>query len=200
MFEPGETPAVRARKQRGQAIVELAIAMPVLLWLTLGTLDFGRVFFTYIGLTNAAREGAQQATVLPHACDTGASGDNDRQTLLNRMKSVQPGLLPPSMLPATATEIVLFPAARPPTDEAIVVVLDCSVADRRKVTIGDGRSVVCFDSKDNPESCSVPDARRHFPQLYPFPTVSLGTGAWLGDAKTHLVRLTATATMPVLDQ
>jgi hypothetical protein len=42
-------------------VVELALASIVLLWFALGSLDFGRVFYTSIGLTNAAREGARLA-------------------------------------------------------------------------------------------------------------------------------------------
>jgi Flp pilus assembly protein TadG len=60
---------VRVRRQKAQAVVELAIAMPILLWFALGTLDFGRVFHVYIELTNAAREGARQATLRAPACD-----------------------------------------------------------------------------------------------------------------------------------
>jgi TadE-like protein len=60
---------LRTRRQTAQAVVELAIAMPILLWFALGTLDFGRVFYVYIELTNAAREGARQATLRAPACD-----------------------------------------------------------------------------------------------------------------------------------
>jgi len=45
------------RKQRGQALVEFALALPLLLILVLGVLEFGRAFQTKIVLTNAAREG-----------------------------------------------------------------------------------------------------------------------------------------------
>ena len=41
-----------------QALVEVAIVLPMLLLLVLGAMDFGRMFFTKIVLTNAAREGA----------------------------------------------------------------------------------------------------------------------------------------------
>jgi Flp pilus assembly protein TadG len=43
---------------RGQSIVELAISMPLLLLLMLGTIDIGRVFFDYIEMRNAVVEGA----------------------------------------------------------------------------------------------------------------------------------------------
>lgn len=45
-------------RQHGQSVVELAIAMPLLLVLLLGTIDAGRVFAEYIQMRNAAVEGA----------------------------------------------------------------------------------------------------------------------------------------------
>jgi Flp pilus assembly protein TadG len=43
---------------RGQALVEFALALPVLLLLIFGVLEFGRAFTTKIAMENAAREGA----------------------------------------------------------------------------------------------------------------------------------------------
>ena len=43
--------------RRGQALVEMALLMPVLLLLVFGTLDFGRAVFGYNALANAARDG-----------------------------------------------------------------------------------------------------------------------------------------------
>lgn len=48
---------------RGQQLVELALALPFLLLILLGTLDLGRAFHTQIALTNAAREAARFAAV-----------------------------------------------------------------------------------------------------------------------------------------
>jgi Flp pilus assembly protein TadG len=47
------------RNQRGAALVELAVALPVMVALVVFTTDFARVFYTAIELTNAARAGAQ---------------------------------------------------------------------------------------------------------------------------------------------
>lgn len=43
--------------RNGQALVEFALALPLVLLLILGVLEFGRAFQTKIVLTNAAREG-----------------------------------------------------------------------------------------------------------------------------------------------
>ncbi len=53
------------RSERGQSAVELAVALPVLVLILMGTLDFGRAFYAYINITNAAREGAQYGTGFP---------------------------------------------------------------------------------------------------------------------------------------
>lgn len=46
------------RQEDGVSLAELALLLPVFLLLVLGVFDFGNGFNTYIGMTNAAREGA----------------------------------------------------------------------------------------------------------------------------------------------
>jgi Flp pilus assembly protein TadG len=50
---------------RGQALVELALILPVLVLLAMGTLDLGRAFGAYLSMANAAREGAMYASLHP---------------------------------------------------------------------------------------------------------------------------------------
>ncbi len=50
----------------GQALVEFAIILPVLVLLLLGVLDLGRSFNAYIIITNAAREGASYGSMHPN--------------------------------------------------------------------------------------------------------------------------------------
>jgi Flp pilus assembly protein TadG len=47
------------RSEGGGAIVELALALPLLVAVMAGTVDFARVYYASIALTNAARAGAQ---------------------------------------------------------------------------------------------------------------------------------------------
>ncbi len=49
----------------GQVIVEFALLMPVLLLLVLGIMEFGRAWMNANMVTQAAREGARAAIVLP---------------------------------------------------------------------------------------------------------------------------------------
>ena len=53
--------SARRRRTRGQSLVEFALVLPVLLFLTLIALDFGRVYLGYINLQNMARIAANFA-------------------------------------------------------------------------------------------------------------------------------------------
>ncbi len=51
------------REQAGQAYVEFALILPLLLLLVMGIIQFGNAFRTYITLTDAVRVGARQAAI-----------------------------------------------------------------------------------------------------------------------------------------
>ncbi|MGI6488868.1 MAG: pilus assembly protein [Syntrophomonadaceae bacterium] len=51
------------RCHRGQALVELALVLPILLLLLMGIIEFGRIFFSYLTITELAREGARYGVV-----------------------------------------------------------------------------------------------------------------------------------------
>jgi Flp pilus assembly protein TadG len=56
----------RLRSDRGVAILEVALTLPLLLLVCVGIFEFGRAYQTWSVLTNAAREGARVA-ILPTA-------------------------------------------------------------------------------------------------------------------------------------
>lgn len=56
------------RSERGAALLETAIVLPLLLFVAVGIIEFGRAYQTWQVLTNAAREGARVA-VLPGTTD-----------------------------------------------------------------------------------------------------------------------------------
>jgi Flp pilus assembly protein TadG len=64
---------VRSKCERGQALVELSLLLPILLLIALGAIDFGRAFFAYTTIVNAAREGAWCASLASY-CPGGAAG------------------------------------------------------------------------------------------------------------------------------
>lgn len=61
----------KSQQPRGQSLVEFIIIAPLLLLLILGAMDFGRMFYTKIVITNAAREGANYLSRFPKDADKG---------------------------------------------------------------------------------------------------------------------------------
>ena len=57
------------RGERGQAMVETAIVLPVVILLVFAVLDAGRIFSAWIVVTNGAREGARAAAVRENQAD-----------------------------------------------------------------------------------------------------------------------------------
>lgn len=53
----------RMRSERGAALVEAAMIMPMILLISVGIFEFGRAYQTSQVLTNAAREGARLAVL-----------------------------------------------------------------------------------------------------------------------------------------
>jgi Flp pilus assembly protein TadG len=63
-----KTRRARTTSERGQAMLEVALTLPLLLLVAVGIFEFGRAYQTWQILTNAAREGARVA-VLPGVND-----------------------------------------------------------------------------------------------------------------------------------
>jgi Flp pilus assembly protein TadG len=53
----------RLRSQRGNALIETAITLPILLLVSVSIFEFGRAYQTWEVMTNAAREGARIAVL-----------------------------------------------------------------------------------------------------------------------------------------
>jgi Flp pilus assembly protein TadG len=58
---------------RGSAMVETAIVLPILLLIAVGIFDIGRAYQTWAVVTNAAREGAR-VSILPNSTVGGVTG------------------------------------------------------------------------------------------------------------------------------
>lgn len=79
------------KDQKGQALVEFAIVLPILLLLVMGILQFGMMLNSYLTIENAAREGAR----------TGIIGSSDSE-IQNLIISTSPNL-DPAKLKVTIT-------------------------------------------------------------------------------------------------
>ncbi|MFX4260594.1 TadE/TadG family type IV pilus assembly protein [Pelotomaculum propionicicum] len=74
------------KNKRGQALVELALALPLIFMLVMGTIEFGRLFHSYLLITNASREGARIAitgaddlTIIARVNDVTSSLNNTKE-------------------------------------------------------------------------------------------------------------------------
>jgi hypothetical protein len=62
----------RARDDRGQALVEFALVLPILVLIMLGVMQFGILFWTQITLTQVARDTGRWTSTQVWNCSTGA--------------------------------------------------------------------------------------------------------------------------------
>jgi Flp pilus assembly protein TadG len=67
----------RIRNERGAALLETAITLPIILLISVGIFEFGRAYQTWQVLTNAAREGARVAVL------SGTTDDQVRNVVSN---------------------------------------------------------------------------------------------------------------------
>ena|SRR5438105_6218233 len=86
-------------RRRGQSMVELALMMPLLALIMVGTLDMGRVFFYYTRLSDAVKEGAlfgmrTPAAVAPSSstCYTSEFQNVDPDNVLYHVRQAGSGL------------------------------------------------------------------------------------------------------------
>src|SRR5919106_1974327 len=82
--------------RRGQALVEFALILPILILLVVLAIDFGRVFFTSVSLNNASRVAANYAAANPSG-PWGAGSDYDK---IVRRDAAGLGCVLPTPLPA----------------------------------------------------------------------------------------------------
>src|SRR6202022_250500 len=90
---------VRCRRfsysKKGQAIVETALLLPILMLLVMGSADLGRVFYYSIAVTSAAREAARQGTYYDPISNTNVY-DSYSQVLAAAQKEA-PSTAPPTL-------------------------------------------------------------------------------------------------------
>jgi Flp pilus assembly protein TadG len=85
---------VQGGSQNGQAIVEFALVLPILMAILLGIIQFGIVFNNYITLTDATRAGARKAAVSRFLNDNGASA---KQAVIDAAAGLDQSKLSPTI-------------------------------------------------------------------------------------------------------
>jgi Flp pilus assembly protein TadG len=80
----GLWPRLLRGRTRGQALVELALILPLMVLLLAAALDLGRLFYSGITVTNSAREGAIEAGLNPTSFQAGQPCDRDANRVMCR--------------------------------------------------------------------------------------------------------------------
>lgn len=83
------------KNQKGQALVEFALILPILLLLVMGILQFGMMLSTYLTIENASREGARKGI-------TGSPDAEIRQIITDTSPSLNASNLSVSITPGDA--------------------------------------------------------------------------------------------------
>jgi len=102
----------RYRNQKGAALLEAAITIPLILMVCVGIFEFGRAYQTWQVLTNAAREGARAAVIV---------GTTDADVTTRVRNYMQGGALPNY---ATATVTITRPVPLTGSDTGTQVTID----------------------------------------------------------------------------
>ena len=74
-----------SRREKGQSLLEFALILPVLLIVLAGVLDLGRIYYSYVAITDAAAEGATYAAMYPQV--------SDRDEVFQRAQEASRGLV-----------------------------------------------------------------------------------------------------------
>ena len=75
------------RSALGQSLVEFALVTPILLLVFAGAADFGRAFYAYVAIENAAKEGALYGARAPLCDDTSPGSCTDPNNVVWRVQN-----------------------------------------------------------------------------------------------------------------
>lgn len=111
-------------RRRGQAMVEFAMVLPLLLGLTMGMIQYGVIYNTALAVTNISREGARGAAVdiLDQTPDAQGNGKKKgRQRVKARMERATKGTQ------IKASDLVIDVTPDPEQNEAVTANGDVTV-------------------------------------------------------------------------
>lgn len=104
MAEPPDAPATarRVRGERGAALVEMALVLPLLLMIVFGIIEFGTTYSNYIGLRDGVRNAARSGAVgnMGQSTNCGLEDADEASTQVKRLMCLtkrQAGLDPSAL-------------------------------------------------------------------------------------------------------
>jgi len=107
------------RSERGAALVEFALVVPILMMMMCATIDFGLTVYTLNNLTAAVREGGRYAAVIDQAGWAANSGATARGAVSDRVYNYIVGMN--NGLTATQTKALISVTNPDPTTQIITV-------------------------------------------------------------------------------
>src|SRR5262245_22686688 len=93
------------RRRRGASAAEMAIILPIMVTIVLGTVDFGRFAYNYVAVTNAARAGAAWVMLNPpnNMSSPSAGWQTQKTQTVSDEMSLQPNFQSGSLTVNTVT-------------------------------------------------------------------------------------------------
>ena len=118
------------KRESGQSMVEMALMSTVLILLLAGVLDFGRMYFTYLALQNAAGEGATYGSIFPYnqyppghpdCPDTSVCSASaiDPDNIIYRVQHESPNS---GLIDWSGTDVTVIPELDPPLAGTLITV------------------------------------------------------------------------------
>jgi Flp pilus assembly protein TadG len=114
----------RSRSARGQSLLEFALILPIFLVLLGTAVDAGRLFFGYVSITNAAKEGALFAATKPQ-CATATTTCADPDNVAWRVNQESPGI----------TNLTISQGCTSPAGTVRASLVACAEGDSIRVTV-----------------------------------------------------------------
>lgn len=87
-----------SKRENGQALVEMALVLPLFFLLLFGVIEMGRIGYAYITVSNASRAGARVATI-------GATDSEINSSVQNAASSLDPVSLTINITPTQALRL-----------------------------------------------------------------------------------------------
>jgi hypothetical protein len=114
----------------GQSLAEFALVAPILLLILGAAADFGRAFYGYVAIENAAKEGAFFGSRNPFCDDSASQGCGDPNNVIWHVRNEVQNLTNPDGTPLTPTIECLAPGGTPRAD-----IRDCVEGDTYEVIV-----------------------------------------------------------------
>jgi Flp pilus assembly protein TadG len=114
--------AARLRRERGQAVTEFALVLPLLVLVVFAFVSFGKALYYYIELTHVANEGARQVAVnVPNGVTNLPGGATDLKTYVCSQFGANSELNKPGGWAAPATVTISYPDTSQAAGEPVKV-------------------------------------------------------------------------------